>query len=256
MAIEFHEFLCLSDNFGLLAHDTDTGATAVLDAPEAGPILAALAARKWSLSDIWLTHHHDDHIQAVGELKAQFPKARVVGAKKDAHRLPPLDLTVIEADELRLGASGARVLETPGHTLGHLAYYFAEENVVVVGDTLFSLGCGRVFEGTMEMMHESLMRLAGLPGETQVYCGHEYTQANARFALDVDPQNALLIERAAEVDALRRAGKFTLPTTIAIELETNPFLRAANPQLQAQLGCNLADPVEVFAFLREKKNHF
>ncbi len=256
MAIEFHQFLCLTDNFGLLAHDPVSGATATLDAPEAGPILAALAARNWTLTDIWLTHHHDDHIQGVRALKQRFPLARVVGAQKDAYRLPPLDLSVVEDDELRLGDSGARILETPGHTLGHMAYYFAEENVAVVGDTLFALGCGRVFEGTMTMMHESLMKLAALPGETQVYCGHEYTQANARFALSVDPQNALLVERAAEIDALRAAGKFTLPTSIAIELETNPFLRAANPQLQAQLGFDHADPVDVFAALRESKNHF
>ncbi|MGO9429858.1 hydroxyacylglutathione hydrolase, partial [Rhodoblastus sp.] len=150
----------------------------------------------------------------------------------------------------------AQVFETPGHTLGHLAYYFEAENVVVVGDTLFSLGCGRVMEGTMPMMHETLMRLANLPGETLVYCGHEYTKANARFALTVEPENPLLVERAAEVDGLRAKGAFTLPTSIALELETNPFLRAANPDLQKSLGMELADPVEVFTVLRERKNNF
>ncbi len=256
MAVEFHQFLCLSDNFGLLAHDTDTGATASLDAPEAEPILAALAEKGWSLSDIWLTHHHHDHIGAVAELKRHFPAARVIGARKDAGRLPPLDAAVGEGDDLRLGRGGARVLETPGHTLGHLAYYFEADDVVVVGDTLFSLGCGRVMEGTMPMMHETLMRLADLPGETAIYCGHEYTQANARFAGTVDPDNPLLAERAREVDALRAKGAFTLPTTIALELETNPFLRAANPLLQKSLGLELADPVEVFTELRERKNNF
>jgi len=256
MAIEFHQFQCLADNFGVLAHDPVSGATASLDAPEAAPILAALQEKGWTLTDIWLTHHHIDHIGAVGELKKRYPKARVVGARKDAARLPPLDLAVVEGDELLLGDGGAQVFETPGHTLGHLAYYFSDDNVVIVGDTLFSLGCGRVMEGTMPMMHETLMRLADLPGETQVYCGHEYTEANARFALTVDPENALLAERARDVSELRRKGAFTLPTTIALERETNPFLRAANPVLQKGLGMELADPVDVFTVMRERKNRF
>lgn len=256
MPIEFHQFRCLYDNFGLLAHDPVIGATASLDAPEAAPILAALNDKGWNLTDIWLTHHHLDHIGAVGQLKARFPQARVVGAKRDAERLPPLDLAVGERDEVRLGGGGATVFETPGHTLGHLAYYFPDDTVIVVGDTLFSLGCGRVFGGTMPMMHETLMRISNLPGETQVYCGHEYTEANGRFAVTVDPENDLLAERVREVAALRAKGKFTLPTTIARERETNPFLRAANPQLQKSLGMELADPVEVFAILRERKNRF
>ena len=256
MAIEFHQFQCLADNFGVLAHDPVSGATASLDAPEAAPILAALQEKGWTLTDIWLTHHHFDHIGAVGDLKQRYPQARIVGARKDAARLPPLDLAIVEGDELLLGEGGAQVFETPGHTLGHLAYYFADDNVVVVGDTLFSLGCGRVMEGTMPMMHETLMRLADLPGETQVYCGHEYTEANARFALTVDPDNALLAERAREVSELRAKGQFTLPTTIALECETNPFLRAANPVLQKGLGMDLADPVDVFALMRERKNRF
>lgn len=256
MALEFHQFRCLDDNFGLLAHDPASGATLCLDAPEAGPILFALSQRQWVLTDIALTHHHHDHIGATAALKQQFPQARVTGAKKDAHRLPPLDHPVGEGDFLPIGDSGAQVFETPGHTLGHLSFYFENENVVAVGDTLFSLGCGRVMEGTMPMMHETLMRLADLPGETQVYCGHEYTQANARFALTVDPDNALLVERAQEVEILRAADKFTLPTTIARERETNPFLRAHNPQLQHALGYDNADPVAVFADLRERKNRF
>ncbi len=256
MTAEFHLFRCLDDNFGLLAHDAATGATASFDAPEAAPILAALAEKGWTLTDIWLTHHHHDHIGAVGPLKTKFPQARVVGSRKDASRLPPLDLAVAEGDDLRLGETGAMVMETPGHTLGHLAYYFEDDDALVVGDTLFSLGCGRVMEGTMPMMHETLMRLADLPNETRIYCGHEYTQANARFALTVDPENPLLAERASDVDALRAKGAFTLPSSIGLENETNPFLRAANPQLQKSLGLELADPVDVFTILRERKNRF
>lgn len=256
MAVEFHQFLCLNDNFGLLAHDAASGATAALDAPEAEPILEALAERGWSLTDIWLTHHHHDHIGAVAELKAGFPKARVVGARKDQRRLPPLDLAVGEGDVVNLGESSAQVWETPGHTLGHLAYFFRNDDAVVVGDTLFSLGCGRVMEGTMPMMHNTVMRLADLPGETKVYCGHEYTEANAKFAIAVDPENVLLHERIREVAALRARGAFTLPTTIARECGTNPFLRAANPQLQKALGLDCADPVEAFTILRERKNRF
>ncbi|WP_374545955.1 hydroxyacylglutathione hydrolase [Rhodoblastus sp.] len=256
MAIEFHQFLCLQDNFGLLAHDPATGATAALDAPDAEPILAALAAKGWGLTDIWLTHHHDDHIQGVAALKAHFANARVVGARKDAARLPPLDLSVVEGDIIQLGAHNVRVLETPGHTLGHLAYYFVQQKVAVVGDTLFGLGCGRVFEGTMPMMYESLMKLASLPDETRVYCGHEYTQANAAFALAVDPDNAILLQRVKEIDSLRASGKFTVPTSIGIERATNPFLRADNSKLQSHLGFDHANPVDVFAELRERKNHF
>lgn len=256
MAIEFHQFLCLQDNFGLLAHDPATGATAALDAPDAEPVLAALAAKGWGLTDIWLTHHHDDHIQGAAALKAHFANVRVVGARKDAARLPPLDLSVVEGDTVQLGAHDVRVLETPGHTLGHLAYYFVQQKVAVVGDTLFGLGCGRVFEGTMPMMYESLMKLASLPDETRVYCGHEYTQANAAFALAADPDNAILAQRAKEIDSLRASGKFTVPTSIAIERATNPFLRADNSELQSRLGFDRANPVDVFAELRERKNHF
>ena len=256
MTMDFHLFRCLDDNFGLLAHDGATGATASFDAPEAAPILAALNEKGWTLTDIWLTHHHHDHVGAVGELKAKFPGARVVGSRKDASRLPPLDIAVGEGDELRLGEGGAMVMETPGHTLGHLAYYFEDDDALVAGDTLFSLGCGRVFEGTMAMMHELLMRLADLPGETRIYCGHEYTQANARFALTVDPENALLAERAQEVDVLRATRRLYRAELIALELETNPFLRAANPLLQKSLGFELADPVDIFTILRERKNRF
>jgi hydroxyacylglutathione hydrolase len=254
MAAQFQLFQCLSDNFGLLAHDPETGATAAFDAPEAEPVLAALDSAGWRLTDIWITHHHQDHVGGVAALKARFVDARVVGARKDAHRLPRLDLAVGEGDVIALGRCRAHVLETPGHTLGHVAYHLPDEAVVVTGDTLFSLGCGRVMEGDMPMMHASVMRLAALPEDTRVYCGHEYTLANARFALTVDPDNVALKQRIAQAEALRARNAFTLPTTIGRERATNPFLRADDPGLRMSLGMETADDVAVFAELRERKN--
>jgi hydroxyacylglutathione hydrolase len=256
MAAQFQLFQCLSDNFGLLAHDPETGSTACFDAPEADPIVSALDAKGWRLDSIWITHHHHDHIGGVAALKARFPDVRVIGARKDARRLPPLDLAVGEGDVIAIGRCSARVLETPGHTLGHVVYHFADEAVAVTGDTLFSLGCGRVMEGTMPMMFASLMRLAALPAETSVYCGHEYTLANGRFAITVDPDNLLLKERIAQAERLRARGAFTLPTTIGLELATNPFFRADDPDLRKVLGLERADAADVFADLRERKNRF
>ena len=254
MPAEVFQFNCLSDNFGVLLHDPATGATATIDAPEAAPILAALEQRGWTLTDILVTHHHADHTQGIPELKARYPQARIVGAAKDAHRIDGLDVQVNEGDLVTMGSLEAEVIETPGHTSGHIAYWFEEENLAFVGDTLFAMGCGRVFEGTMTQMWESLVKLADLPGETQIYCGHEYTLSNAKFALTIDPDNKMLQQRADEVAALRDAGRATLPTTVAIELATNPFLRAEDPAIQAHLGMTGADPAAVFAEIRERKN--
>lgn len=256
MPIEVVQFICLTDNFGLLVHDVGTGATASVDAPDGAAIAAEAERRGWPLTHLLLTHHHADHIQGAEFLAARFPQMKIVGAQKDAHRLPPLDLAVADGDEVAVGASRARVIETPGHTLGHVAYHFADDDAIFVGDTLFSLGCGRVFEGTMEMMRLSLETLANLPRETRIYCGHEYTQANARFALTVDPENPVLRDRAASVAALRAAGKFTLPTTIALENATNPFLRVEDPLVKKAMGMDDANPFAVFAEMRERKNRF
>ena len=256
MAIEIHQFICLADNFGLLVHDVETGATASIDAPDGEAIAAEARRLNWRLTHLLLTHHHLDHVEGAGVLKQRFPGLKIVGARKDAPRLPPLDMQVGEGDVVEIGEARARVIETPGHTTGHIAYYFEEGEAVFVGDTLFSLGCGRVFEGTMETMYCSLERLAALPQETRLYCGHEYTQANAKFALTVDPDNTLLLERARAVDELRRAGKATLPSTIALELATNPFLRAEDAELQKAMRMENADPVIVFAEMRERKNRF
>jgi hydroxyacylglutathione hydrolase len=256
MGLEIHQFICLEDNFGLLVHDAESGATASVDAPDGDAIAREVQRLGWRLTHVLLTHHHLDHVQGVPQLRQAFPGLCVVGARKDAARMGRLDMTVGEGDEVAIGGALARVLETPGHTTGHLAYHFLEDEAVFVGDTLFSLGCGRVFEGTMETMYDSLERLAELPDETRVYCGHEYTQANARFALTVDPENPMLLERAREVDALRAAGQYTLPTTIGLERATNPFLRTEDPLVQRAMGMSDADPVEVFAKMRERKNSF
>jgi len=231
----------LQDNYAWLLHEPASGFTAVVDPPEAEPILAALKQAGGKLDCILLTHHHADHIGGAEALRAQFG-ARIVGARKDQHRLPRLDEAVSEGDAVRLGPAAAQVLETPGHTRGHIAYYVPEAKALFCGDTLFSLGCGRLFEGTAEEMFQSLQKLAALPGDTLVCCGHEYTASNARFALSVDPDNAALKSRAAEVERLRAAGLPTVPSRLAEERAANPFLRAPD--------------AGVFASLRAKKDKF
>jgi len=256
MALEVAQFICLNDNFGLLVHEPELGATASVDAPDGEAIANEAERRGWPLTHLLLTHHHADHVQGTQTLKARFPRMKVIGAAKDAHRLPPLDRAVSEGVLVEVGEARARVIETPGHTLGHIAYYFEDDEIVFVGDTLFSLGCGRVFEGTMEMMRLTLETLADLPGETVVYCGHEYTQANAKFALTVDPDNPVLQSRAQTVADLRKDGKYTLPTTIALENATKKFLRVEDPGVAAAMGMRDSDASSVFAAMRERKNNF
>lgn len=254
MAAQYHQFMCLQDNFGVLIHDPATGATASMDAPEAGPILAALKETGWTLTDILVTHHHDDHIGGIPEVLAQFPNARVVAAKKDQARIAGAALYVSEGDSVKLGALTARIIETPGHTTGHICYFFEEDHLLFAGDTLFALGCGRAFEAPPPVLHASLEKLAALPADTKIFCGHEYTLSNARFSLTVDPANPALKQRAADIEALRAAGKPTLPTTLEVELATNPFLRPRDASIQAHLGMTGADPAAVFTELRERKN--
>jgi hydroxyacylglutathione hydrolase len=256
MTIHVHQLPCLADNYGVLIHDSATGATAAIDAPDAAPILAVLEANEWKLTDILLTHHHGDHVQGVPGLKAKFPNARVVGPKKEAAKIGGVDVEVAEGDAVNVGQIDLAVFDTPGHTAGHIVYYIDSDDLLFAGDTLFALGCGRVFETDMATMYHSLMKLAALRGETQVYCGHEYTLSNARFALTVDPENNLLAERATEIEETRKQGRPTLPTTIALETATNPFLRAEDPGVQKALGMANADPVQVFTELRERKNNF
>ena len=254
MVARVHQFMCLKDNYGVLVHDPETRRTATIDAPDAAPILSALDAQGWRLTDILVTHHHADHTQGIPGLKRAFPDARLVGPAKEAAKIGKLDVEVGEGDFVMVGVLKAQVLETPGHTSGHVSYYFQHHDLVFVGDTMFALGCGRPFEEPPRVLYRSLLKLARLPGSVQVYCGHEYTESNARFALSVDADNELLNDRAKEVESRRANGEFTLPTTISIERATNPFLRADEAEIKAAVGMPNADGVEVFAELRERKN--
>ena len=244
-----------SDNFAVLVHDRASGATASIDAPDAAPIRTELEARGWALTHILVTHKHLDHVEGIGPLRQAYDLT-VIGPQKSAAETGLYDQTVADGDHLEFAGTEVRVIETPGHTLDHVSYYLPGEKIAFVADTLFALGCGRVFEGTPEMMWESLKKLRALPDETVVYCGHEYTLANAEFAVSVEPDNAALAARADGIRALRAEGKPTLPTTIGREKETNPFLRADDPGLAGALGMAGADPVAVFAEVRGRKDRF
>ncbi len=256
MTTHVFQFPCLSDNFGVLIHDSGSGRTAAIDAPDGEAVIAAAKAQGWKLTDLLITHHHADHVQGVPAVRAAFPGLRVVGPAKEAARIGAIDVEVKEGDYVEIGALKARVIETPGHTAGQVNYVFEEDQIAFTGDTLFSLGCGRVLETPLPVMWSSLAKLAALPGETQVYCGHEYTEANARFALSIEPGNVDLVARADAVKALRAKGQPTLPTTIALELATNPFLRAEVPAVQKAVGLEGADPAQVFAEIRRRKDSF
>jgi hydroxyacylglutathione hydrolase len=255
MPAEIYQFLCLKDNFGVLIHDPASGATAAIDVPEAAPVEAALRKTGWRLSDILVTHHHADHTAGIGEIKA-LHKCRVVAPRAEAQRIAHVDETVAEGDKVRVGSLEARVLETPGHTSGHISYFFPAEKIAFVGDTLFSIGCGRVIEGNPEMMWHSLLKLRGLPDDTRFYCGHEYTAANIRFAKTIEPNNKALAARAEEVTRLLAAGEPTLPATIGAEKADNPFLRADDAELAKSLGLGGVPAWQVFAEIRERKNKF
>ena len=213
------------DNYAWLLRDSATGTTAVVDPADAGPVEAAIMAAGGRLDLILLTHHHADHVGGTDEIRARFG-CPVVGAAADAHRLPKLDRAVKEGDTVAIGDAVGRVIETPGHTMGHIAFYYPDGHALFCGDTLFSLGCGRLLEGRPADMFASLQKFAALPSDTQVYCGHEYTEANARFAITVEPDNAALKKRMAEILALRAAGRSTIPSPLGEEMAANPFVRA------------------------------
>ena len=234
MALSVEPVAALSDNYIWLLKDAATGAVAICDPGEAGPAIAAVEANGGRLDLVLLTHHHGDHIAGAEELRAKYG-AKLVGATADARRLPKLDISLAEGDKVALGGSEAVVIDTPGHTRGHIAFHFPTARVLLCGDTLFSLGCGRLLEGTAAEMFESLRKLAALPGETLVCCGHEYTESNARFALTVEPNNTCLVARTAEAKVQRGAARPTVPTTIADELAANPFLRAGSVARLAEI---------------------
>lgn len=255
MPLDLITIPCLSDNYAFVIHDLASGATAVVDVPEAAPIRAALAERGWTLTHILLTHHHNDHIDGVAELR-EATGAQVWGAAADAHRLPPLDLALSPGDTAEFAGDPVHVLDVSGHTVGHIAYHLPDASLVFTGDSLMALGCGRLFEGKPEQMWDSLSRLAALPDETTVCSGHEYSAANARFALSVDPENAALQARAARIDTARAEGQPTVPSGLAEEKATNPFLRAADPGIRRRLGLENAPDAEVFAQIRRMKDSF
>lgn len=255
MPLEIVTIPCLSDNYAFLAHDKATGDTALVDVPEAAPILAELDRRGWQLTHILITHHHLDHVQGIDAVLAAYP-AKVVGASADAQRLPPLDFAVSEGDTVQIGGETGHVIDVSGHTIGHIAFHFPESHVAFTADSLMALGCGRVFEGTFDQMHESLQKLAALPPETLICSGHEYTAANARFAMTIEPDNPDLISRVDRIEEARAKGMPTVPSLLSVELATNPFLRADQPGVQAGVGMPGADPAKVFAEVRRRKDAF
>jgi hydroxyacylglutathione hydrolase len=248
-------FPARSDNFGVLLHDPASGATASIDAPDADVIINAAELRGWRISEILVTHKHFDHIEGIPALKAAYDCA-ITGPQKSAAETGMYTRTVKDGDAIDFAGAEIRVMATPGHTLDHVSYWLPGEKLVFVGDTVFSLGCGRVIEGNHAMMWDSLKRVRALPDDTNLYCGHEYTLANARFAVTVDPDNAALRERMREVEKLREAHEPTLPTTIGREKGTNPFLRADDPALAEGVGMVGADPAQVFAEIRTRKDRF
>ena len=255
MPAEIHVFRCLEDNIGALIHDPSTGACAAIDAPEEGPILAALTERGWRLSDILVTHRHADHVQGIPALK-QRTGCRVVAPVKAQGQVPVVDAWVREGDTVHVGDLQAHVWETPGHCADHISYWFAADRALFAGDTLFTLGCGRVLEGSYAHLWASLQRLAALPDESRVYSGHDYVLSNARFALAADPDNEALKGRAQEAEAAKREGRFLVPSRIREEKATNPFLRAGEPAVAKSVGKEGAPAGEVFEALRDWKNRF
>lgn len=255
MPLDIRQFPCLSDNYGYLVRDRETGAVAAIDTPDADAIDAALAREDWRLTHILNTHWHPDHAGGNLALKARWG-CRIIGPRAEAEKIPGLDEALGEGDTVRLGAARAIVRDAPGHTLGHIFYHFAEDGAAFVGDVIFALGCGRLFEGTPAQMWTSLTKIAAMPAATMLYCAHEYTQANARFAVTADPDNAALRARVDAVNDKRARGLATVPMTVAEERATNPFLRAGDPAVKAAAGLPDARPVEVFAEIRRRKDSF
>lgn len=253
--LEIIQIPVLNDNYIYLTNDPDSGDTAVVDPALAQPVLDVLEEKKWRLTYILNTHHHWDHIGGNLDLKEQTG-CKIIGARNDQHRIPGIDILVEENDQISLGTHRAIIFETPGHTSGHIVYYFADDSALFCGDTLFVMGCGRLFEGRAEQLWQSLNQLKSLPGSTRVYCAHEYTQSNGRFALTVEPDNKALIARMKKVDQQRKNGLATVPSTIEQEIATNPFFRIQSPGLKKALNMQNEPLVEIFAEIRKRKDRF
>lgn len=252
---KFHQFICRSDNYGVLLHDANSGSTAAIDAPDATAIEAELDRLGWTLTDIFTTHHHIDHVEGNLALKQRYG-CQLTGPRTEAGKIPGIDHQLAAGDTLTWVGADIQILDCPGHTLGHIAYVMPSQNAVFAGDTLFSLGCGRVFEGSLAQMYQSVRQFKMLAPHLRLYCGHEYTKSNARFALSVEPENMALQKRAAEVDALLAEGKMTCPSTLSLELATNPFLRTESEEIRRNIGLPDAPDEEVFAELRRRKDSF
>ncbi|MGI3169034.1 hydroxyacylglutathione hydrolase [Pseudooceanicola sp. C21-150M6] len=253
MALEIVTIPCLSDNYAYLVNGPD--GVCVVDAPEAEPIIAAAEARGWRIGAVLITHHHPDHTQGAAAIREKFG-SKVSGPKSEAAKMPPLDLEL--TPDMSGGTDDAytEIIEVPGHTLGHIAFHFPKAKAVFTADSLMAWGCGRVFEGTMEMQHATLQKLAALPPETMIYSGHEYTLSNMKFALSIEPENPDYLARAEKVQAQRNRGEPTVPVSLAEELKTNPFLRCHTPEVQKAVGMEGASPAEVFAEVRRRKDSF
>ncbi len=253
MTLQVHQFTCLSDNYGYLLHDPASGETACIDTPDAKAYLREAAAKGWTITQIWNTHWHPDHAGGNEAIKAATG-CTIVAPAAEAARIAGIDRTVAQSDTAPFGAYEAHVIDVGGHTLGHCAYHLPAASLAFVGDAVFALGCGRMFEGTAEQFWASLLRVKALPPETTLYCAHEYTASNARFALHADPDNAALAAYAAEIAEKRTRNEWTVPTRLDRELATNPFLRADDPALQARWGS--ASAIGTFAALRTAKDNF
>ncbi len=253
--MEIIQIPVLSDNYVYLLHDEPSGQTGVVDPAVSGPVLKALEEKGWTLSHVLNTHHHGDHTGGNLDLK-KATGCKVVGPRADVARIPGIDIEVGDGDIFTLGNSQAQVFDVPGHTKGHIAFWFEQSDALFCGDTLFALGCGRLFEGSADQMWTSLKKFVALPDETRVYCAHEYTQANARFAVTVEPDNEKLCDRVKAIDDLRSRGIPTVPSTLGEEKDTNPFLRPESDDLKRTVGLAAAGAVEVFAETRRRKDNF
>ncbi|MEL7042921.1 MAG: hydroxyacylglutathione hydrolase [Pseudomonadota bacterium] len=252
--LTIHQFPCLSDNYGFLAHEPVSGETVAIDTPDGDVYLAEAAKQGWTISAIWNTHWHPDHTGGNLKIKAETG-CKIIGPEGEAEKIPGIDQSVSGGDTVSLGGLIADIIDVPGHTLGHIAFHLAAAKTAFVGDSVFALGCGRVFEGDMPMMWSSMQAIKALPPETTLYCAHEYTQANARFAETIETDNSALQTYIAEIDAKRARGERTVPMGLARELETNPFLRADLPALQAAMG-HPGDSAATFGEIRARKDRF